>query len=219
MKNNRNLISTLQNKAISFLKSSCITVNGADIYPKEIEVYYYETGAFEDVYVHRDERQKNHPDSFYVHRKGRGGCDFVVSSDNTYYSYLLRSVVIDNELIVGPQKTYEAICCKTGLYGRELESADVAVSRCENAHNVFTTERIGLNPAKDPENNFFDAELRFIICDEYFKPHAGYKGREAAFGKFMKAKLAGHEITKEQAMTEARTHLGYVPKWLKEFRV
>jgi hypothetical protein len=219
--NNRHFTQTLQNKAIDFLRNNYLVVNGISIYPKEIEVYYYEQGVFEDIYVHQDKRQRNHPNQFYVHRKGRGGCDFVVSDlDKVYYSYLLRSVVIDGELFVGPINTYDAICSKTGLSGNSLESASVTVESYENNHNVFTTARIGLNPEIDGTKSFLGTPLRLMICDEYYKPRhdkkkTHYKGREDAFCTFMKAQIAEHKMTKEEVAKEAKEYLEYIPKLFK----
>ena len=106
----REVVRRLQQEGMEFLRSSCLVVNGVEVYPKEIEVYYYKVGEFEDYTVHQNELQTNNRNRFYVHRRGeeressriegsRGGCDFVVSDKaGVYYSYLLRSVVIDGEL-------------------------------------------------------------------------------------------------------------------------
>lgn len=211
-------IKWLQKEAIEFLKNHYLVVNGVEIYPKEIEVYRYEKeGAFKDVYVHRSDNQKNRHYKFYVHEKGRGGCDLVISdSDNVYYSYLIRSVVIGGELIVGPLNSFDAICAKTGLSEKELEEK-VVVKDCNNDHNVFTDTRIGLVPNKEDKNlAYLNAELRFILCDDYYKPRAHYRNRERALTNFMLQKLASHEMTKDEVIKEANEYLGYVPKSLKE---
>lgn len=209
----------LQKEAIEFLKNHYLVVNGAEIYPKEIEVYYHdEKGAFKDVYVHFSEKQKNRHYKFYVHEKGRGGCDLVISeSDNVYYSYLIRSVVIDGELIVGPLNSFDAICAKTGLSEKKLEENEVSIKDYKNDHNVFTDTRIGLVPNKENKDlAYLNAELRFILCDDYYKPRAHYRNRERALTNFMLKKLASHEMTKDEVVEEAKKYLGYVPKSLKE---
>ena len=212
-------IKWLQKEAIEFLKNHYLVVNGVEIYPKEIEVYRYEKeGEFKDVYVHRSDNQKNRHYKFYVHEKGRGGCDLVISdSDNVYYSYLIRSVVIGGELIVGPLNSFDAICAKTGLVEKGLEDANVTVKDYKNDHNVFTDTRIGLVPNKeDKDLAYLNAELRFILCDDYYKPRAHYRNRERALTNFMLQKLASHEMTKDEVIKEANEYLGYVPKSLKE---
>ncbi len=216
-------IKRLQKEAIEFLKKHYLVVNGAEIYPKEIEVYYHEKdGAFKDIYVHCAERQANHPNQFYVHEKGRGGCDLVISDcDKVYYSYLIRSIVIDGELTVGPLNSFDAICAKTGLSEGDLGKAEVVIKDYNNDHNVFTDTRIGLVPnEKDKDQIYLNAELRFILCDEYYNPRDNkkerYKNRERALTNFMLKRLASHEMTKDEVIKEANEYLGYVPKSLKE---
>lgn len=213
-------IKWLQKEAIEFLKNHYLVVNGVEIYPKEIEVYRYEKeGEFKDVYVHCVDNQMNRHYKFYVHEKGRGGCDLVISdSKNLYYSYLIRSVVIGGELIVGPLNSFDAICAKTGLPEKELEDANVTVKDYNNDHNVFTDTRIGLEPKKDKDDGqpYLNAKLRFILCDDYYKPRAHYKNRERALTNFMLQKLAKGEMTKDEVFKEADEYLGYVPKRLKE---
>jgi hypothetical protein len=216
-------IKWLQKEAIEFLKSHYLVVNGVEIYPKEIEVYRYEKeGEFKDVYVHCSKKQANRHYKFYVHEKGRGGCDLVISeSDNVYYSYLIRSIVIGGELIVGPLNSFDAICARTGLPEKELEDANVTVEDYNNDHNVFTDTRIGLVPnEKDKGQIYLNAELRFILCDECYKPQEDkkkrYKNRERALTNFMLQKLAKGEMTKDEVFEEAKKYLGYVPKSLKE---
>lgn len=45
-------------------------LKGVSVLPKEIEVYYYKNGQFEDTSVHRNDLQKNNKNHFYVHRRG-----------------------------------------------------------------------------------------------------------------------------------------------------
>lgn len=213
----------LQKEAVEFLKNHYLVVNGVEIYPKEIEVYRYEKeGEFKDIYVHRSDNQMNRHYKFYVHEKGRGGCDLVISeSDNVYYSYLIRSVVIDGELIVGPLNSFDAICVKTGWSEKKLGDVEVTVKDYNNDHNVFTDTRIGLKHKEDDNGQIYlNAELRFILCDECYKPQEDkekrYKNRERALTNFMLQKLAKGEMTKDEVIKEADEYLGYVPKSLKE---
>ena len=212
---------TLQNKASDFLKRHYLVVNDIKLYPKEIEVYYYKEGVFEDGYVHRDSMQLNRSCKFYVHRKGRGGCDFVLSdSEDVYYSYLIRSVVIGDDLFVGPINSYEAILAKTGLSGRQLEQATVTVGISDREYNVLRDSRIGLTPKQDIDPFYLDAELRFILCDEYFRPRhdkrTHYKRREKAFVKFMLHKMSNQRtLTMNDVVSETKYYLGYIPKTLK----
>ncbi|MDE6647887.1 MAG: hypothetical protein K2K03_08720, partial [Prevotella sp.] len=104
-------IKELQTKAVSFLKSYSLLVNGINLSLKEIEVYYYEKGVFEDYTVHRNELQANNRFHFYVHRNGKSkdykpkggqsvGCDYVRRDKHAvYYTFFIRCIVIDEELM------------------------------------------------------------------------------------------------------------------------
>ena len=48
------LIERLQNEAKQFLTKSTLVLNNVIISPKEIEVYYYKKGVFEDESVHKN---------------------------------------------------------------------------------------------------------------------------------------------------------------------
>ena len=64
------LIKTLQTNAKKFITENKLDLNGLIIEPKEIEVYYYKEGVFEDNSVHRNELQAANSNHFYIHRMG-----------------------------------------------------------------------------------------------------------------------------------------------------
>ena len=137
--NNQAIIERLQNEAKQFLKETKLMLNGVSILPKEIEVYYYKEGELEDTSVHRNDLQKNNKNHFYVHRRGKtptdnfkggnwGGLDFVVSDDeNIYYSYLIRSAMIDDRPVIGPHNVLESVLkhCKLDRMALENEPIDL----------------------------------------------------------------------------------------------
>lgn len=225
----------LREKASDFLRCKYFIVSGIKIYPKEIEVYYYEQGAFEDYTVHRNELQENHKNSFYVHRYGkeadspyksspknnRGGCDFVLSDKTgAFYSLLIRSIVINGELFVGPRKSLNAILDKTGLSYKELESTIVIVAQEPVNCDVFATSRIGLgNSDKQDSLLYKNAKLRFILCDKYFKEtdknNVGYKKRTEAIDDFLRNNIESGKMTKEQAADYSKHWYGAVSKEFK----
>jgi len=227
----------LQKDASVFLQGYYLLVNNIAIYLKEIEVYYYEHGRFEDYSVHRNILQKKNKHKFYIHRYGqdadssyksspknnRGGCDFVMSdSDGVYYSYLIRSIVINDELYVGPRKTLNAIIENTGLSYEELEKANVTIVPFENNHDVLNTSRIGLGNSKENDAELYkNAELRCILCDKYFvkrdNKNVGYARRTEAIYNFLKRKLETGEMTKEEAIKYSNDWYGAVSRWLKDW--
>ena len=229
---NKELLISLQKEASEFLQSKYLVVNDTKIFLKEIEVYYYETGKFEDYTVHRNKLQGANKYKFYIHRYGkevdssyksssknnRGGCDFVISdSNNIYYSYLIRSIVINDELIIGPRKTLDAIIANTVLSYEQLEKIDIKVISCESYYDVLKTPRIGLgNPPKAEDSLFKDEKLRFILCDNYFCKQNGYKLRTRAIDDFLEEQLKNGKMTKEQAICYSNKWYKSVSKWLRD---
>lgn len=223
----------LRKEASDYIQGNYLLVNNVAIYLKEIEVYYYELGMFEDYTVHRNHLQRNNKHKFYVHRYGkeedsayksspknnRGGCDFVLSdSDSTYYSYLIRSIVINDKPVFGPRKSLNAIIENTGLSYKELEKAEVKVVPFENHYDILKTPRIGLGkPEKDEDKNYQLAELRLIVCDKYFKEKNGYKRRTEAIDNFLIESLKEGKMTKEEAIKYSKDWFEAVSTKLREY--
>lgn len=221
----------LRKDASDFIQGNYLLVNNVAIYLKEIEVYYYEAGKFEDDTVHQNDLQMNNKHKIYVHRYGkekdspyksspknnRGGCDFVLSDTvSIYYSYLIRSVVINDKLIVGPRKSLNAIIENTGLSYEELEKAEVKVVPFENHYDILKTTRIGLGRLTKDEEAL---ELRLIVCDEYFKEKNGYKRRTEAIDNFLMEQLKDGKMTKAEAIKYSNDWFKAVSTRLKEYNV
>ena len=73
--NNQAIIERLQNEAKLFLTKTKLMLSGVSILPKEIEVYYFKKGEFEDTSVHRNDLQKKNKNHFYLHRNGTSKSD------------------------------------------------------------------------------------------------------------------------------------------------
>ena len=214
------IVTRLQKDAKTFLTNKLV-LNKAEIYPKEIEVYYYKEGEFEDKSVHRNELQMNHKNYFYVHRcknsdsyKGgnRAGLDFVVSDDeNTYYSYLIRSAVINEQPFYGPNNVLNAIksaCGNVGNAELEKEYVDVVSSDVEYDDIIFTT-RFGLS--KNVDVCFRDYQLRLVVLDKQFK-NAQYKAKEQIVSDYLKQSKS----TEVQAKDFCEQYLTYMPSKIKD---
>ena len=119
---------------------------------------------------------------------------------------MIRSIVVDNELIVGPNNSLKAILSKTGLTYSELENAKVELVSTPTQYDILTSSRIGLSlPDKESDVIFHSAELRFIVCDEYFKKtdknsKCGYKLRTDSIDNFLKRQISAKKMTKEEAI-------------------
>lgn len=205
------LIKKLQSEAKQFLTKSKLVLNGVEILPKEIEVYYYKEGVFEDISVHKNELQtKKHKSRFYVHRLGekqsdpykganRAGVDYVVSDDaNTYYSYLIRSAVINGESVIGPNKVLIKIKEASKFENQDLERELVKIVISNNEGDVLFSSRINLG------KGFVDSELRAVLCDECFRT-SKYPAKEKMIIDFIK------DMSKVQALEYAKNRLGYIP--------
>ena len=217
-------IQKLQAEARSFLAESVLVLNGLSICPKEIEVYYYEKGVFEDNSVHRNDLQRHNKNHFYVHRCGtkssdsyKGGnyvgIDFVVSdTDDVYFTYLIRSAIVNGEMVVGPHKVLKAIQRHCNLSYSEIESEAVEVVHRYANCDVLFSSRINLGKTVDDE--FCECKLRAVLCDELFCVNK-YPAKEKMVIDFLMEKVQAHCITNEQALLYAKDNLGYIPSSIK----
>lgn len=219
------MIEELQKHAIDFLNNKFFVVNGINIYPKEIEAYYFKEGEFEDNSVHRNDLQQNHPNRFYIHRWGKSkddpykggnypGIDFVVSSEaSCYYTYLLRSVEIEEKLVIGPHMVLEAIKEATGAADyNELENMSVSIANKECENDILISIRINLG--KTVDDTYKNAPLRFVELDEHFR-NAKYPLKEKLITDYLIDKMKKKHISKEDAIATVREKLGYLPASIK----
>ena len=218
------MIQKLQAEARLFLTESVLVLKGLSIRPKEIEVYYYKKGIFEDNSVHRNDLQKNNKNHFYVHRCGtkssdsyKGGnyvgIDFVVSdTDDVYFTYLIRSAVVYDEMVIGPHKVLEAIQKHSYLNYQEIESETIEVVQSYANSDVLFSDRINLGKTVDDE--FCECKLRAVLCDELFRD-SKYPAKEKMVIDFLMEKVQAHCMTNEQASHYAKKNLGYIPSSIK----
>ena len=107
--------SVLQQTTAQLLHHYKIRAREVELYPIELESYFYRAGVFEDPYVHTNELQMNHFGELYVHRRGKEAtspykmdnrvCMGISLSVSTgyYYSALIRSAVFaDGSMVFGP---------------------------------------------------------------------------------------------------------------------
>ena len=107
--------SVLQQTTAQLLHHYKIRAREVELYPIELESYFYRAGVFEDPYVHTNELQANHFGQLYVHRRGKEAtspykmdnrvCMGISLSVSTgyYYSALIRSAVFaDGSMVFGP---------------------------------------------------------------------------------------------------------------------
>ena len=223
MENQKN-IEKLQNEVRHFLTIKKLKLNGLIIIPKETEVYYYQEGEFEDPSVHRNELQKNHKNHFYIHRWGtrqsdsyKGGnypgIDFVVSDDaNVYYSYLIRSALVNDKMVIGPHKVLEAIETTSKLTYEQIENSEIEVVDNYTSCTVLFSCRIHLG--KTVPEKFRNCELRAVLCDESFK-HNKYPAKEKMVVNYLLEKVLSGKMSNTDATNFANKNLGYIPSTIK----
>lgn len=116
------IVNKLQEINICFLQNYIIKIDKLEIYPIEVEIYYYKQGVFEDKSCHRNKLQKENFGKLYFHRASRseskdalidtsyyGGVDVCISDSEDYYlSILLRSAYIKDR--------NEKIYIKSGIH-------------------------------------------------------------------------------------------------------
>ena len=221
-KNNKNLHEQikrkLQKEAEQFLTKKQLVLKNLIISPKEIEIYYYKAGEFEDEAVHKHNLQQNNKNHFYVHRcknsnsyKGgnRAGLDFVISQkEGIYYSYLIRSAMINDVPIVGPNKVLKKIKEDCHLENENLEGELVELRSNNNTNDILFSNRINLS------KGFINCELRAVVCDDTFRQNK-YPAKEHMIVKFLLEKISQQQMTKNDALEYANKNLGYKPSSLK----
>lgn len=220
------IIKRLQLDAAEFITKWNLLLAGVVVMPKEIEIYYYKEGEFKDNSVHRNELQEMNPNHFYIHRMGLkkydkykgsnyAGLDFVVSSENgVYYSYLIRSAVVNNTLVVGPNNVLNAIVAETNLTKEEIESKVVDKLPCDNVYDVLYSTRINLG--KTVSDEYLQSKLRLVLCDELYL-QAKYPAKEKMIVDYLCDKLNQQDITMEEATMFAKQKLGYIPSSIRLF--
>lgn len=218
------VVNELQLRLSEFISGYKLGIGGAVIEPKEVEVYYYKDGEFEDNSVHRNELQAMNPNRFYVHRMGvsrqdkykgwnYAGVDLVVSNQSgVYYSYLIRSAVVDNNLVVGPNKVLNAILVASKLTKEEMENRPVDMIACDRRHDVLFSKRINLGVKVKDEFRF--CKLRAVVCDEYFGT-AKYPSKEEMIYNYIYDKFNSQAMTKAEALGYVKEKLGYVPSLIR----
>ena len=222
---NQIFIRKLQDEARDFLTSAKMHLGGVSILPKEIESYCFNKDEFRDNSVHRNDLQKNNENHFYIHRWGYSkldsykggsyaGIDFVVSNNpDLYYSFLIRSAVINDKLIIGPHKVLLEIANASGLGYDEIESKTVSLVPNNISQVVLFSPRINLG--KTVSEIYRNCDLRAVLCDEFFRG-SKYPLKEKMIDDYLIDKMDRCEIAKEQALDYAKLRLGYIPSILKE---
>ena len=219
------LIKILQTNANKFITENKLDLNGLIIEPKEIEVYYYKDGVFEDNSVHRNELQAANSNHFYIHRMGikrtdtyKGGnypgIDYVVSDEkDIYYSYLIRSAVVNGKLVIGPNKVLKTILHQSNMSEAQLEATDIKIIKCDKICDVMYSSRINLGKAVTEE--FVGYKLRLVLCDELYL-QSKYPRKENMLVEYLYDKVQNHMISKDDALRFAKEKLGYIPCIIKE---
>lgn len=214
------IVKYLQREAEHFLCNSTLILNGVTIQPTEIEVYYHNEGEFEDKSVHKNELQQNNARHFYIHRRGRNatdsikggnraGIDFVLSDEkNMYYTYLIRSAIINGYLVIGPHKVLETIEKECALTEKEIEGAAVQIVMNNVPGIVLFSKRINLGRNAE---EYSDLKLRAVLCDDAFI-QSKYPTKEQMIIDY----ILDRDMPQEQAIEFARKKLGYIPKIIKQ---
>lgn len=177
-------------------------------------------GVFEDGSVHQNELQQNNKSYFYIHRWGtkktdsyKGGnypgIDLVVSgTENVYYTFLIRSALINGKPIIGPHKVLMEIM-STGSFNnfKEIENIPVVIQPSSVLGDVLFSDRINLG---NNAGEFASLKFRAVVCDNYFRD-SKYPHKEILVTNF----LFSAKMNKEDALAFSKKYLGYIPTKVK----
>lgn len=215
-------INRLQKEAATFLTNHKLVLNGIVIQPTEIEVYYFKDGEFPDKSVHKNYLQQNNYSHFYIHRWGkkqedsykggnRAGIDFVVSQEkNVYYTYLIRSALINNNPVVGPNKVLNAIKEASKIAdNKEIENTIIDICPNENPSDVVFSQRVNLGKSAE---EYLELKLRAVLCDDTWYIKNKYRYKDQMLIDF----LFNKNMSKEDAFEFTRKRLGYIPSDIRK---
>lgn len=153
-----------------------LVVNNTTYRLIDIEFYYLNETQYKDVYAHRHPEQLT-TGKWYFHGSG---LDITFGDKVNHGGILIRAIAkisthadpnkhfIENE-IHGPIKVKTEVCSKfNGVFDTnanvfQLQSVDEETKELFPFQEFYKTRRIGLNSAKDPEDTFHSAKLRYVI--------------------------------------------------------
>lgn len=176
----------LQNVNSLIIKQYHLRIGNLQIYPIEVESYYYHSKQFPDPYVHNNELQSNRLGKLYFHRYGiqaqheikkenRAGMDICLSdSENYYYGILIRMAKVVNNgasyVITGPALLQNYIVNHLNHHNSEINwpaiidyEANALVLENNNEPlncTIYHLPRIGLKEQNAPL--YYDLPLRSI---------------------------------------------------------
>lgn len=172
-----------------FLQNYIIKINDLEIYPVEVEIYYFKDGVFEDENCHQNELQKNHFGKLYFHRAGRskkeealidtntyGGVDVCISKGDYYLSILIRSAYINElkkeNLFSGINKISKKIINQC-IQGKKDYCIDYLLKNIEKIEDIINkrTENINI------ENIFYQPR----ISEDHYSTKDEVKGEKGKY--------------------------------------
>ncbi|MCQ2327858.1 MAG: hypothetical protein MJZ59_00695 [Paludibacteraceae bacterium] len=202
----------LQNVLDTFVCFYHLQINGHQVYPTEVEAYYYQNGIFEDACVHRNELQTNHYGQLYVHRakkngtkddkyKGRAGVDVCLSDGSYTFAVLLRGIEVNNEIILGPINVRKMLLKLLGTTDNKIleQQKDILIKEKLETGHTFFSPRIGIT------SGCVDAELRAVHTDTLIGTN--YRKKELLYLGYKRRNI-------HSDISDARILLGYIPKKL-----
>lgn len=183
-KNNDAIIKQLQEINKCFLRNVIIKINRLEIYPVEVEIYYYDNkGIFQDENCHQNKLQKNNFGKLYFHRASRskskdtlidtsryGGVDVCISDSEDYYlSILIRSAYIKNrkeketkkEFITGIHRIVNRIT-------DELENL-LEDGKIDFEYDIYEDEKAKKEQLKNEISKFKYKHRKRIQGEKFFK--------------------------------------------------
>ena len=141
------------------------------------------------------------------------GIDYVVSDEtDIYYSYLIRSAVVNGKLVIGPNKVLKTILHQSNMPEVQLEATDIKIIKCDKICDVMYSSRINLG--KTVTEEFVGYKLRLVLCDELYL-QSKYPRKENMLVEYLYDKVQNHMISKDDALRFAKEKLGYIPSIIK----
>ncbi len=175
-------IETQFGKIASFiLTRTVLNVNNILYRFTDLEFYFYQKGIHEDIYAHNHSEQLKFG-KWYFHASG---IDITIGNENGIYGgILIRGIVrlsknditdfqsFDGNSIDRPIIVKTEVCKNlNGPFDRTSNVFNLEIIHPETSINkeeyVVKTNRINLNPERDPDQNFSEKKYRFVLVPRY----------------------------------------------------
>lgn len=209
--NKEESVKILQEIAAELITDYEIQVKEIKIEPLWVEAYYYNSEKFADCNIHMNEKQKNHFNQIYFHKKGYGGFDICLSDSPKYYlSFLIKASLINGEFTT--QTGIYDILNVLGINTCDLENErNILKQTPSKTYSIMYAQRVGLTKSCYQNEPLAAFPIEVLSKKEYNFKFAR-KSLQTTVNQIMEQfMLDNPNATKEECKIKCREIFGWLP--------